>query len=77
MITKQTGVSIGLMIVIVTVAYKLGGARTDIDFIATRVQAIEVDRVKSKDNYNTFQIEVVQRLSRIEQEIKKIPKGGN
>ena len=77
MITKQTGVAVGVVISIATGAFYMGSAYHDIGVLSSRVQAIETDRIKSKDTYGAFQLEVISRLIRIETEVKKVPKGGN
>ena len=68
-ITKETLMPVGLVMSLVGLAFNLGKSSKDMDSLNTRVQAIELDRAIKIDNYQHFQLEVIQRLTRIEEAV--------
>jgi len=70
-ITKDTLIPVGLVVTIAGLAFNVGKASKEIEVVSSRVSAIEVDRTSKIDQYNTFQREILQRLTRIETAVTK------
>jgi hypothetical protein len=65
-ISKDTLMPIGLVMALVGLAFNLGKSSKDMDTLSNRVVAIENDRVLKIDAFQTFQKDIITRLTRIE-----------
>lgn len=70
-ITKETLIPIGLVLSIASLSYSVGKSSNKLESVENRVQAIESDRYQKLGDYNKFQLEVLQRLTRIETAVTK------
>ena len=69
-ITEASTVNIGILSMLIVLAFSVGISFNKIEVLGTQVNAIESESVNSKKDFHEFQIEVITRLSRIESKVE-------